>query len=61
MSLINGQLYGILAHFVLHCGCSMQAGCVPDAPSGPGSGMIEFYYSSYFFIKVTEKVVKLLR
>ena len=53
MSLINSQIYGALVLFVLHCGCSLHAGIFGDVSKEKGGNMIEFYYSSYFFIRVS--------
>jgi hypothetical protein len=52
LSLINGQLYGALVLIALHCGSSLHAGIFEDASSEKGGNMTEFYYSTYFYIKV---------
>ena len=51
-SLINSQVYGALVLFVLHCGCSLQPGIYKDLSQEKGGNLREYYYSSYFFIKV---------
>ena len=51
-SLINSQIYGALVLFVFHCGCSLHAGIYGDVSQEKGGNMIEYYYSSYFFMKV---------
>ena len=51
-SLINSQIYGVLVLFVFHCGCSLHAGIYGDVSKEKGGNMIEYYYSSYFFMKV---------
>ena len=51
-SLINSQIYGALVLFAFHCGCSLHAGIYGDVAQEKGGNLIEYYYSSYFFIKV---------
>ena len=50
-SLINSQIYGALVLFVFHCGCSLHAGIYGDVSREKGGNMIEYYYTSYFYIK----------
>ena len=54
LSLINSQIYGALILLVLNCGCSLQAGIFRDVSPQKGGNMIEYYYSSYYFIKVKD-------
>ena len=51
-SLINSKIYGALILFVCHCGCSLHAGIYKDVSQEKGGNLIEYYYTSYFFIKV---------
>ena len=51
-SLINSKIYGALILFVCHCGCSLHAGIYGDVSQEKGGNLIEYYYTSYFFIKV---------
>ena len=50
-SLINGQIYGALVLFVLYAGCSLHAGIFKDEHVG-GKCLVEFYYLTYFYLKV---------
>lgn len=52
LSLINGQIYGAVLLFLLYSGSSLHAGVFRDVGDENGSSMVEFYFSSYFFIKV---------
>ena len=52
-SLINGFFYGVLVLFAFHCGCSLHAGIFSDLSEEKGGNIIEYYFSSYFFIKVS--------
>lgn len=54
LSLIHGKIYGALLLIILHAGCSLHAGIFSDISSEPGGNMIEYYYSTYFYIKDTE-------
>ena len=53
-SLIHGQIYAALLLIILHAGCSLHAGIFTDVSPEAGGNMIEYYYSSYFYIKDTE-------
>ena len=52
LSLIHGKIYGALLLLLLHAGCSLHAGIFKDVSTEPGGNMIEYYYVSYFYIKV---------
>ena len=52
LSLINGQVYGALILFTFHCGASLHAGIFSDVSNERGGNMLEYYFTSYFFIKV---------
>ena len=52
LSLIHGKIYGALLLILLHAGCSLHAGIFKDVSTEPGGNMIEYYYASYFYIKV---------
>lgn len=51
-SLIVGQLFAVFILFSLHAGCSLHAGIFSDASKQLGANMNEYYYTTYFFIKV---------
>ena len=51
LSLIHGQIYGALILMVSFAGCSLHAGIFRDDYVG-AKCLIEFYYTSYFYIKV---------
>ena len=52
ISLITGQLFGALVLIAMNATCSLHAG-VFKADGEPSSQLFEFYYSSYFYLKVS--------
>ena len=51
LSLIHGQIYGALVLTACFASCSLHAGVFKDEYMGEKC-LIEFYYTSYFYIKV---------
>jgi hypothetical protein len=51
LSLIHGQMYGALVLMVCFAGSSLHAGVFKDDFGGEKC-LVEFYYTSYFYIKV---------
>ena len=51
LSLIHGQIYGALVLMACFASCSLHAGVFKDEHVGEKC-LIEFYYTSYFYIKV---------
>ena len=56
LSLIHGQIYGAVVLMVCFASCSLHAGIFKDEYMGEKC-LIEFYYTSYFYIKV--KAIKM--
>lgn len=53
LSLIHGQIYGALVLTACFASCSLHAGVFKDEYMGEKC-LIEFYYTSYFYIKRLE-------
>ena len=51
-SLVNSQIYGALILFVFHISCSLHPGIYKDLSPDKGGNLREYYYSTYFYIKV---------
>ena len=51
-SLVNSQIYGALILFVFQCSCSLHPGIYKDLSQDKGGNLREYYYSTYFYIKV---------
>ena len=54
LSLIHGQIYWALVLMACFASCSLHAGVFKDEYTGEKC-LIEFYYTSYFYIKVKKK------
>ena len=56
LSLIHGQIYGALVLIACFASCSLHAGVFKDEYMGEKC-LIEFYYTSYFYIKVNTSFI----
>ena len=56
LSLIHGQIYGALVLMVCFAGSSLHAGVFRDDYVGEKC-LVEFYYTSYFYIKVRPIII----
>ena len=52
LSLINSQILGAFLLLLFHCGAQLHAGIFKDVSKEKGHTLAEFYYTSYFYIKV---------
>ena len=52
-SLLTGQVIGCLSLMALSATCSLHAGVFKEDKSDAPGQMVEFYYSSYFYLMVS--------